>query len=119
TAPEIDLTDEVAATAEKQNLAKSGAKESTPDPNEDHVSDSDAPTDAATGTDAKGEEPKLAKAGKRSAKAVRETEEEEARQEAKEHRAETEAAEPPKPKRQLPNPLHQHGKKYRKAAEQI
>ena len=72
TAPEIELSDEVAATAEKQNLAKSGAKESTPDPNEDHVSESDAPTDAATGTDAKGEEPKgIAKAGRRSAEEFR------------------------------------------------
>jgi large subunit ribosomal protein L1 len=79
-APEIELTDDVAAAAE---------------------------------------ESKLSKAGKRSAKAVREAEEEEARQQAKEQRAETEAAaeEAPKPaKRQLPNPLHQHGKKYREAA---
>lgn len=122
TAPEIELTDDVVAEAEEQNLAKSGAKESTPDANEDHVSESDAPTDAASGTDAKGEEPKVAKAGKRSAKAIREAEAEEARQEAKEHRAEQEAEEaaaPPKPKRQMPNPLHQHGKKYRQAAEQI
>ena len=65
-------------------------------------------------------ESKLAKAGKRSAKAVREAAAEEARQEAKEHRADEEAdAEPKKPKRQMPNPLHQHGKKYRQAAEMV
>jgi ribosomal protein L1 len=68
------------------------------------------------------EKPALAKAGKRSSKAVREAEEEEARQEAKEHRAEQEQqeAEAPKPaRRQMPNPLHQHGKKYRAAKEKI
>jgi len=98
TAPEVELTDDVVAEAEDQNLEKSGAKESEP------------------------EDEHLAKAGKRSAKAVREAEAEEARQEAKEHRAEQDAAEdaaPPKPKRQMPNPLHQHGKKYRQASEQI
>ncbi len=69
-----------------------------------------------------GAEAKLTKAGKHSAKAVREAEAEEARQEAKEHRAEAEAAagEAPKPaKRSVPNPLHQHGKKYREAAKFI
>jgi ribosomal protein L1 len=66
------------------------------------------------------EKPALAKAGKRSAKAVREEEAETARQEAKEHRSEEEASDAPKPpKRQLPNPLHQHGKKYRAAKEKI
>ncbi len=67
-------------------------------------------------------EAKLAKAGKRSAKSVRDAEAETVRQELKEHRAEQEAeaeAEPKAPKRQLPNPLHQHGKKYRAAAERI
>jgi large subunit ribosomal protein L1 len=61
-----------------------------------------------------------AKAGKRSAKAQREAEEEDDRQAAKEARAETEAEEKPKAsKRQMPNPLKQHGKKYRAAAEQV
>jgi large subunit ribosomal protein L1 len=67
-------------------------------------------------------EAKLAKAGKHSAKAVREAEEEAARQDAKEHRAETQAAAEDAPKvrqRQQPNPLHQHGKKYRDAAKLI
>src|SRR5437868_3311040 len=65
-------------------------------------------------------EAKVTKAGKHSAKAIREAEEEETRLKAKEERAEKEEAEdeaPKAPKRQLPNPLHQHGKKYRKAAE--
>lgn len=82
-----------------------------------------AETDAESAEDAKEDaEGKLAKAGRRSAKAVREAEAEEARQDAKEHRAETEAAAedaPKPPKRQMPNPLHQHGKKYRAAAERI
>jgi large subunit ribosomal protein L1 len=68
------------------------------------------------------EDAKTTKAGKRSAKAQREAEEEEARQRAKEERKEHEAEEaelPKKAKRQMPNPLHQHGKKYRKAAELI
>jgi len=66
------------------------------------------------------EEAKLAKAGKRSAKAVREAEAEEARQAAKEQRAHEDAdAEPKAPKRQMPNPLHQHGKKYREAVKLV
>ena len=59
------------------------------------------------------------KAGKHSAKAQREAEAEEARQAAKAERAEHEDAEPKAPKRQMPNPLHQHGKKYRAAKEQV
>jgi large subunit ribosomal protein L1 len=60
------------------------------------------------------------KAGKHSAKAQREAEAEEKRQEAKEHRADTEAEHAPKPpRRQQPNPLHQHGKKYREAAKLV
>ncbi len=62
--------------------------------------------------------PKATKAGKRSAKAVREAAAEDARQEAKEDRA-AEPEEPKAPKRQLPNPLHMHGKKYRAALEQV
>jgi large subunit ribosomal protein L1 len=63
-----------------------------------------------------------AKAGKHSAKAVREAEEEEARILAKEERATQEVTSDDTPKvrvRQLPNPLHQHGKKYREAATLI
>ena len=62
--------------------------------------------------------PKVTKAGKRSAKAVREAAEEDARLEAKEDRA-AEPEEPKAPQRQLPNPLHMHGKKYRAALEQV
>ena len=79
-------------------------------------------TDATESTESETEDEKVAKAGKRSAKAIREAEAEEARQEAKLERAETEAksdAEPPKPKRQLPNPLHQHGKKYRESVKLV
>lgn len=69
------------------------------------------------------EEPeKAAKAGKRSAKAIREADAEEARQQAKVERSENDEkpeAAPPKPKRQQPNPLHQHGKKYRKSQELV
>lgn len=61
--------------------------------------------------------PKATKAGKRSAKAQREAEAEEARQEAKEQAPEA----PVKVvrKRQEPNPLHQHGKKYREVAKKL
>lgn len=60
---------------------------------------------------------KLTKAGKHSAKAIREAEEEAARLAAKATRVEAEEHDAPKPpKRQEPNPLHQHGKKYREAA---
>lgn len=59
------------------------------------------------------------KAGKHSAKAQREAEEEAKRLEAKEQRGEQEQ-EAPKPRvRQMPNPLKQHGKKYREAAKLV
>ncbi len=64
----------------------------------------------------------LAKAGKRSSKAVREIEEEEARQAAKEERAaieETAESGPKPPRRIMPNPMHQHGKKYREALKLV
>jgi large subunit ribosomal protein L1 len=65
------------------------------------------------------EDKATAKAGKRSAKAVREAEEEEARLAAKaEHTDEHDDA-PKAPKRQLPNPLKQHGKKYREAVKLV
>ena len=62
--------------------------------------------------------PATTKAGKHSAKAVREAETEEARIAAKDEvQAHPEA--PKAPRRQEPNPLHQHGKKYRDAAAKI
>jgi len=71
-----------------------------------------------TGTESKDD--KTAKAGKRSARAVREAEAEEARQAAKEERAQEDAEAAPKPpSRTLPNPLHQHGKKYRESAKLV
>ncbi len=118
TEPEIELTADTVASAEDQKLDKPGSKEvkeikSAEAEDDTPIEDTKAP---------KPVERDIAKAGRRSAKAVREAEAEEARQEAKEHHAEAEAAaaaEPKAPKRQMPNPLHQHGKKYRKAAELI
>ncbi len=62
---------------------------------------------------------KAAKAGKRSAKAVREAEEEEVRLAAKDERVEADEAPVVKVKRSEPNPLKQHGKKYREAAKLV
>ena len=63
---------------------------------------------------------KLTKAGKHSAKAVREADEEAARQEAKATRSENDEDDTPKaPKRAMPNPLHQHGKKYRESVKLV
>jgi large subunit ribosomal protein L1 len=79
-------------------------------------------TEETTDETAEAKVERLTKAGKHSAKAIREAEEEAARQAAKLERAEREAAgeeEPKAPKRQLPNPLHQHGKKYRAARELV
>jgi large subunit ribosomal protein L1 len=61
--------------------------------------------------------PHATKAGKRSAKAQREAEDEEARQEAKEQPQEAPAK--VARRRQEPNPLHQHGKKYREVAKRV
>jgi large subunit ribosomal protein L1 len=61
-------------------------------------------------------EAKHTKAGKHSAKAIREAEEEAARQEAKEEHTSDPDDTPKPPKRSVPNPLHAHGKKYRQAA---
>lgn len=62
----------------------------------------------------------VAKAGKRSAKSIAEAESEAARQAAKLHRPEEAHETPPRARnRQMPNPLHQHGKKYRAAQEKI
>lgn len=97
-APEVELPDSAPV-----------AKESTVESEETEETEED-------------QDAKVTKAGKRSAKAIREADEEEARLKAKEERAEKEAVADEEPKvrqRQLPNPLHQHGKKYRKAAELI
>jgi large subunit ribosomal protein L1 len=110
--PEVELTQDALEPEDK--VEESAATEKTDDVVEDVVAE-----DVSAAPEA---EQATAKAGKRSAKAVREAEAEEARLEAKEHRAETQAEAAgalPKPKRQMPNPLHQHGKKYRQAAEQI
>ncbi len=68
------------------------------------------------------EDKTTAKAGKRSAKAIREEAEKEAKEERKAHRSETEAETESKPK-QTAKPtrtrLERQGKKFRKAAEKI
>jgi large subunit ribosomal protein L1 len=107
--PEVELSQDAIAAKDKIEQSDASAKNS--EHVEDVVVDQDSEEPAAS-----------AKAGKRSAKALREAEAEEERQLAKVRRDEQEAetAEAPKPaRRQLPNPLHQHGKKYRKAAELI
>ncbi len=60
----------------------------------------------------------VAKAGKRSAKAVREVEEEAARQEAKEARDDDED-EGPKRVQHVPNPKNKHGRKYIEALAKV
>jgi ribosomal protein L1 len=106
----VELTQEAISAEDK--VEESAASEKTDAHVEDVVGDESSEETSA--------EKATTKAGKRSAKAIREAEAEEARQEAKEHRAETEADDAPKPPRhQQPNPLHQHGKKYREAAKQI
>lgn len=87
--------------------------------NEIAVAQSDETSDSETNetlekdeTDAK---PKATKAGKRSAKAVREAEAEEDRKEKKSEKADQPVARVT----HKPNPLRQHGKKYRKIAEGV
>jgi large subunit ribosomal protein L1 len=101
---EVKAADETVAQIEEVEIAEAPVAEvEAPETDED-----DTPSGALT------------KAGKHSAKAVREAEEEAARQEAKKHRAEEQDEEAPKaPKRSMPNPLHQHGKKYREAAKLV
>jgi large subunit ribosomal protein L1 len=103
----------------KEAITEEEFKESeTPETN----SDLEVEETEAEETETEETEGKTTKAGKRSAKAQREAEEEEARLKAKEERAEKEGSDEEAPKarkRQLPNPLHQHGKKYREAAKQI
>lgn len=102
----LDQVEEAVETAEA---------EVTPEAIADKVKED---TSDAAPAPAHEDEAKVAKAGKRSAKALAEAEAEEARQAAKAERTETEEA-PKASKRQLPNPLHQHGKKYREAAKLV
>lgn len=79
-------------------------------------SETEADNDERVETDADGAEPHTTKAGKHSAKAQREAEAEAARKEA----AASGPEEPAKPRViQRPNPLKQHGKAYRAAAELV
>jgi large subunit ribosomal protein L1 len=99
-APEIDLPAEAPGSEADEERAKAVQEDSEEKLNEGN----------------------LTKAGKRSAKAVREAQIEEARLKAKEERTdeEKEADDAPKaPKRPTPNPLHQHSKKYREVAKQL
>lgn len=114
TTPEVELPEEGTGSTEQVEADQTASLEP--------AAEKEAEATGESEEDQHERETKTAKAGKRSAKAVREAEVEEQRQEAKEHRAEAEAAAedaPKAPKRQQPNPLHQHGKKYRKAAELI
>jgi large subunit ribosomal protein L1 len=111
---------EVAATDEiKEVEVEQDANPEVADPELKAAKDEEAKDDQKDeAKDADKSEEHVTKAGKHSAKALREAEEEAKRLEAKESRAENE--DEPKPRvRQMPNPLHQHGKKYRKAAELI
>ena len=78
--------------------------------------------EAEASEDESSDKSKTTKAGKHSAKAQREDDEETARLEAKEHRKEADEAaesEPKAPTRQMPNPLHVHGKKYREVVKLV
>ena len=105
--PQVDITPDSVAAKDKTDVGAA-----VPNPVEKPEGDEDDDSETPSG--------KLTKAGKHSAKAQREAEEEAARQEAKTHRAEGEEEDVPKPpKRSTPNPLHQHGKKYREAAKLV
>jgi large subunit ribosomal protein L1 len=104
---EVKAQDETAAEIEEVETVEAPAAEVEADDTQ-----ADADDDTPSG--------KLTKAGKHSAKAVREAEEEAARQAAKAERAESDEDDAPKaPKRSVPNPLHQHGKKYRESAKLV
>ena len=113
---------EVAEVRESEDAPDLPGEISTPDVDagdSETVSDSSDDTEGdADNDDAAAGDVKTTKAGKRSAKAMREAASEEERQAAKEDRIDA-SDEPKAPKRQLPNPLHQHGKKYRAALEQV
>lgn len=77
-------------------------------------------TQAETPANEQAEEKATAKAGKRSAKAIRETEEEKAKEERKAKTAEGETQEKPKqPIKPTRSRLERRGKNFRKAAEKI
>ena len=105
---EVKLPGEAASSVSVADVSETDAQEERVKEalNDDELDDESDPSAGTT------------KAGKRSAKALREAATEDARQAAKEDRA-VEPDEPKAPKRQEPNPLHQHGKKYRAAKEQI
>lgn len=76
--------------------------------------------DELTARSAPDEASRTTKAGRHSAKAVREVEAEEARKAAVATRTEADDADAPKPRQaQTPNPLRQHGKTYREAAKLV
>lgn len=118
TTEEVKVTDE--ATAELEEVKVEAPEVDLPSEAPGSKTDGEAAEQAQE--EAEKAEDKVTKAGKHSAKAIREAEAEEARLEAKEHRAEQEAeaeAAPKVPKRQEPNPLHMHGKKYREVAKLV
>lgn len=118
-----EMRDEVAeARAENVDLGQDATHSDVEQKSTDTTPEQTGDTTPESETEAETKaEAKLAKAGKHSAKAIREAEEEAKRLEAKEHRAENEETDdaPKVAKRQMPNPLHQHGKKYRDAAKLV
>jgi large subunit ribosomal protein L1 len=79
--------------------------------------ETDATTEAASEV---AEEKATAKAGKRSAKAIKEAEEKQAKEERKAHAGEADAEEKPKkPVKPTRSRLERQGKNFRKAAEQV
>lgn len=115
-APQVDLP---ADAVDPTHTTGAGTIEEPVDGDEPRDTDG-AGTDPEADDIATDSDDKTTKAGKRSAKAVREAEAEEARQVAKTERQEAEELEGPKPpKRQAPNPLKAHGKHYREAAKLV
>jgi large subunit ribosomal protein L1 len=118
---EIKAADETAAEVEEVKAAAPEVDLPGEAPTDEVAAGESTDTEETEGDEgSEAAEGKTTKAGKRSAKAQREAEAEEARQKAKEeHKAEEHDDEPKKPKRSVPNPLHQHGKKYREAAKLV
>jgi large subunit ribosomal protein L1 len=117
---EIKARDE--EVAEVEDVRETNPEVDLPQDAPGSETEAEAAEAAKEESEAKLNEGNLTKAGKRSAKAVREAEAEEARQKAKEERTDEEKAAddtPKTPKRPAPNPLHQHSKKYREVAKLV
>lgn len=108
---EITIDDEM--KAEIEELETTENVEATADESDT----TDAPSDPTT-IESTAEDDDFTKAGKRSRKAIAEAAAEAARQAAKAEVKDEDDA-PKAPKRSVPNPANQHGKKYRAALEQV